>query len=250
MAAPIDPAAEIARINGTESYHGILGLEKPTDEAKAKKAYRKLALKLHPDKCSLEGAEGAFKKLSTAYACLSDEDEREHYERFGAERGAELIEGSTLGADLRFGFVFRTTPADRLRVCYEHPGTKFLQRIGSDGDDMVDAGGGGTRFVQLAVHVGRFHDQSGLGEQRHMSVDGGTIFQIGFDTGGAGCGHIRDDPSQFGLKISIFSKEESEPRVSIAGEGRHFSQGRGGGVQSSRRRGGRKADGANEVAAS
>ena len=83
---------------------------------------------------------------------------------FGAERSAELIEGSTLGADLCFGFVFWSTPADRLRICHKHTGAKRLQRVGCDGDDMVDAGSGGTRVVQLAVHVGRFHGQSGLSE--------------------------------------------------------------------------------------
>lgn len=82
-----------------------------------------------------------------------------------------------------------------------------------------------------------------------MSIDRGAIFQVGFDTGEAGCRHIGDDPSQLGVEVAILPAEKGEPRVGIAGEGRHCGQRGGSGVQSSRHRGGRKADGANEVAA-
>lgn len=53
-----------------------------------KKSYRKAALVLHPDKCQLEGGKEAFQKLSSAFGCLSDPNERAYYDRTGTERGA------------------------------------------------------------------------------------------------------------------------------------------------------------------
>ena len=40
---------------------------------------------MHPDKNKAPGAEDAFKKVGTAYACLSDKNKRAHYDRFGEE---------------------------------------------------------------------------------------------------------------------------------------------------------------------
>ena len=45
----------------------LLGIESTCTQNDIKKAYRKLALKLHPDKCTEEGAEEAFKKLNGAF---------------------------------------------------------------------------------------------------------------------------------------------------------------------------------------
>jgi preprotein translocase subunit Sec63 len=45
----------IRRINGTKEYYKILGLEKGATGAEIKKAYRKLALLIHPDKCTVNG---------------------------------------------------------------------------------------------------------------------------------------------------------------------------------------------------
>jgi len=66
-------------------YYQILGLEKKASDAEIKKAYRKLALKLHPDKNNAPKATDAFKKVSTAYACLNDAKKREIYDEHGTE---------------------------------------------------------------------------------------------------------------------------------------------------------------------
>jgi curved DNA-binding protein len=68
-----------------EDYYKLLGLEKRATAEDIKKAYRKLALKWHPDKNpNNKAAEEKFKKISEAYAVLSDAKKREEYDTFGS----------------------------------------------------------------------------------------------------------------------------------------------------------------------
>eukprot|EP00438_Fugacium_kawagutii_P008437 Skav234483 [mRNA] locus=scaffold1647:365328:369397:- [translate_table: standard] len=68
-----------------DDYYRILGVEKGASDDEIKKAYRKLALRLHPDKCKDSGAEEAFKKVGEAFSVLSDTDKRRKYDQFGAD---------------------------------------------------------------------------------------------------------------------------------------------------------------------
>ncbi len=66
-------------------YYKILGVEKTASAAEIKKAYRKLALKYHPDKNpDNKEAEDKFKQISEAYAVLSDEKKRQEYDTYGS----------------------------------------------------------------------------------------------------------------------------------------------------------------------
>ncbi|MGA3208314.1 MAG: DnaJ C-terminal domain-containing protein [Syntrophales bacterium] len=68
-----------------EDYYKLLGLDKKASTEDIKKAYRKLALKWHPDKNpNNKAAEEKFKKISEAYAVLSDPKKREEYDTFGS----------------------------------------------------------------------------------------------------------------------------------------------------------------------
>mmetsp|Transcript_6962 Transcript_6962/g.14805 ORF Transcript_6962/g.14805 Transcript_6962/m.14805 type:complete len:228 (+) Transcript_6962:75-758(+) len=62
------------------SYYDILGVSKSADEKDIKKAFRKLALRYHPDK---GGNEEKFKEISKAYETLSDEENRKSYDIYG-----------------------------------------------------------------------------------------------------------------------------------------------------------------------
>ncbi|MEO0465043.1 MAG: molecular chaperone DnaJ [Pseudomonadota bacterium] len=65
-------------------YYEILGVERGADEKTLKSAYRKLALKYHPDQNpGDDAAEAMFKDVGEAYAVLSDADKRAAYDRFG-----------------------------------------------------------------------------------------------------------------------------------------------------------------------
>ena len=57
-----------------KDYYEILGISKTADENEIKKAYRKLAIKYHPDKNKSKSAGEAFKKVNQAFSVLSNED--------------------------------------------------------------------------------------------------------------------------------------------------------------------------------
>ena len=65
-------------------YYDILGVARTADEAELKSAFRKLAMKWHPDRNpGNEEAEIRFKELNEAYQTLSDPQKRGAYDRFG-----------------------------------------------------------------------------------------------------------------------------------------------------------------------
>lgn len=70
-----------------DDYYKVLGLEKGASIEDIKKAYRKLALKYHPDRnpTDKKRAEEKFKEISEAYAVLSDPDKRKQYDEFGTD---------------------------------------------------------------------------------------------------------------------------------------------------------------------
>lgn len=99
-----------------EDYYKILGVDRKASTEDIKKAYRKLAFKWHPDRNpdNKAQAEEMFKKISEAYAVLSDEEKRKQYDMFGSAdqfrqrySQEEIFRGFDLNEILRsFGFDF------------------------------------------------------------------------------------------------------------------------------------------------
>lgn len=92
-------------------YYEILGVSKTASQDEIKKAYRKLALKYHPDRNpDNKEAEEKFKEASEAYEVLSDQSKRQKYDQFGhsgMQSGADFHEYSDLGDIFsNFGDIF------------------------------------------------------------------------------------------------------------------------------------------------
>jgi molecular chaperone DnaJ len=75
-------------------YYEVLGVSKNSEKGDIKNAYRKLALKYHPDRNKSPGAEERFKEISEAYAVLSDDDKRKRYDTYGHVGSEEVFRGS------------------------------------------------------------------------------------------------------------------------------------------------------------
>ena len=87
-------------------YYEVLGVDKNADEKTIKKAYRKLAMKYHPDQNHEEGAEEKFKEVSEAYAVLSDSEKRQKYDQFG-HAGMEGFTAEDFYQNVNFEDIFQ-----------------------------------------------------------------------------------------------------------------------------------------------
>jgi len=66
-----------------KDYYELLGIDKNSDNKEIKKAYRKMAMKYHPDRNKEPDAESKFKEINEAYEVLSDPQKRSKYDQFG-----------------------------------------------------------------------------------------------------------------------------------------------------------------------
>ena len=95
---------------GKRDFYEILGVDRTADEDAIKKAFRKLALKYHPDRNPGDKqAEARFRECSEAYQVLSDPAQRAKYDRFGHaafDNGAAGFDFSASGFEDLFGDIF------------------------------------------------------------------------------------------------------------------------------------------------
>jgi molecular chaperone DnaJ len=88
----------------TRDYYEVLSVERTADGDEIKRAYRRLAMKYHPDRNPGDAeAEASFKEAAEAYEVLSDEQKRKVYDQYGHEglrgRGAAAHDFSRMNVD-------------------------------------------------------------------------------------------------------------------------------------------------------
>jgi len=108
-------------------YYKILGLNKNASDEEIKKAYRKLAMKYHPDHAQDDqSAEEKFKQISEAYAVLSDKEKREQYDQFGSAGFQQRYSQEDIFKGFNFSDIFK--------------------EFGFNGSNFSSGRGGGMRF--------------------------------------------------------------------------------------------------------
>ncbi|MBN3312257.1 DJB12 protein, partial [Atractosteus spatula] len=107
----------VKRIKQCKDYYEILGVSRDATDEDLKKAYRKLALKFHPDKNHCPGATEAFKAIGNAYAVLSNADKRKQYDQYGEEKAHSSRHGRS-HADFHRGFEADISPEDLFNMFF------------------------------------------------------------------------------------------------------------------------------------
>ncbi len=180
-----------------KDYYEILGVPRSASEQEIKKAYRKLALKYHPDRApenKKKEYEAKFKEISQAYRVLSDKEKKGQYDQFGqtfeeAGRGFsqqdfrsfyDVFGGRDIFEDLGFGRIFEEIfgfgPRTRTR-----PATQYGQDIVIDtAIDLEDAFHGTQREIELRKMVvcQECHGQGGQSLKKCSTCQGSGYEQI------------------------------------------------------------------------
>lgn len=157
----------IHKAAAASDFYKTLGVQKDSSAAEIKKAYRKLALKHHPDK---GGTESKFKEISEAYETLSDKEKRKLYDQYGQA-----------GLDPRFAQQGAGGPQSDF-FTYFHP----QQQQG--GQPQQGGMPSGFAFEQFSSSFGNFGSSSmSMGDiLREMMGQGGTSARTRFNPGQSG----------------------------------------------------------------
>ncbi len=152
-----------------KDYYSVLGIKKGSSDDDIKKAYRKLAMKYHPDRNEGDSkAENKFKDISEAYAVLSDNKKRREYDQVGSEGFHQKFSQEDIFRDFDINDILRGFGFG------SGPGNPFQGQEGFSGE-----GGFGNRFHRqpqasppppLIKELSISFEEAALGAQRNISI--------------------------------------------------------------------------------
>ncbi|CEM18629.1 unnamed protein product [Vitrella brassicaformis CCMP3155] len=185
-----------------KDYYKILGVNKDATETDLKKAYRKLAMKWHPDKhtdaAAKKKAEEMFKDIAEAYDVLSDKEKRQIYDQLGEEglKGGGPAPPGAGGTR----FVYTGIDPNDLFGRFFSGDREFAGFQSAFDDDMPPGfGGPGVFRIGPGMMGGGFPgNMGGMG-----GFPGGMGGMGGMGGGMAGMGHPRPRPYEMDLNLSL-----------------------------------------------
>lgn len=146
-----------------KDYYEILGVQKTATEDDVKKAYRKLALKYHPDRNpGNKEAEEQFKGINEAYAVLSDKEKRKEYDTYGMSGFQQRYSQEDIYRGFNIGDLFKDLGFGTGDIYSMIFGRQQQQQHGGPGAGRQQTGRGGRRVYDFGDFVTR--DQTSHGE--------------------------------------------------------------------------------------
>lgn len=160
-----------------KDYYKILNISKTSSDEEIKKAYRKLALKYHPDKNKEASAEEKFKEVAEAYEILSDPKKKDIYDKYG-EDGLKMGGGQGTGGQGHPGFgnqagysyTWSGDPNETFKMFFGN--TNPFGAFFDDDDDQNGPGGFGGGFPGMFRFPGAQFGQTVGGSNMHQQMAG------------------------------------------------------------------------------
>jgi len=201
-----------ANIALAKDYYQILGVSRTATDRQIKKAFRKLAMKYHPDKNKSKDAEEKFREIAQAYEVLSDEKKRSQFDQFG-EDAFKNGNGFHSSGGFDFNDIFKDFGGfgshdddgprghrDSFKFSFGGFDDFFNDDDDDDDNSFGDFGGFGDSFFGSGDHVWNQHKEN---NQFHRTMRHSQFHQETRTGGGRSC---RTVTRKVGSMVTTFTE--------------------------------------------